>query len=138
MDHHRREEVFDMKRLIGLALAALLSSGCATTGFLGFLATTKYVDGKVEASAKQARDELQETRADLEQTRKEVERIQQLAGQMEGMQSEVTRMQKATEELKRLVQELESRLAQLPDQTLRQLADLIQAYLSSSPKPPAE
>jgi uncharacterized protein YoxC len=120
-----------MKKLIVLALAAFLATGCATTGFLGFLATTKYVEGKVQASAAEASGALQEIRADLEQTRQKVENIQQLAGQMEGMLSEVSQVEK-------LVHELELRLSQLPEQTLRLLADLIQAHLSSSPKPPAE
>lgn len=120
-----------MKKLIVLALAAFLSTGCATTGFLGFLATTKYVDNKVGAAAAEASSALQETRADLEQTRKEVEGVQQLAGQMEGMLTEVSQVGK-------LVHELELRLSQLPDQTLRLLADLIQTHLSSSPKPSAE
>jgi hypothetical protein len=120
-----------MKKLIVLALAAFLSTGCATTGFLGFLATTKYVDNKVGAAAAEASSALQETRADLEQTRKEVEGVQQLAGQMEGMLTEVSQVGK-------LVHELELRLSQLPDQTLRLLAELIQTHLSSSPKPSAE
>jgi hypothetical protein len=38
----------------------------------------------------------------------------------------------------KLVHELELRLGQLPDQTLRLLADLIQAHLSSQPKVPAQ
>jgi uncharacterized protein YlxW (UPF0749 family) len=132
MAHYRGEEVFFMKRLIVLALAAFFVSGCATTGFLGFLATTKYVNGKVEAATAETRGELQETRADLEQTRKEVERMQQLAGQIEGMQSEVSRVQKTSEELKELVHELELRLVELPDQTLRLLAELIHAHLGVS------
>jgi septal ring factor EnvC (AmiA/AmiB activator) len=127
-----------MKRLIVLALAAFLTTGCATTGFLGFLATTKYVDGKVQAAAAEASSAQQETRADLEQTRKKVEDIEQLAGKMEGMLNEVSQVQKTTEELGRLVHDLELRLGQLPDQTLRLLADLIQARLNSSPKPSAE
>jgi DNA repair exonuclease SbcCD ATPase subunit len=120
-----------MKKLIVVALAAFLSTGCATTGFLGFLATTKYVDSKTVAVAAESSSALQEIRADLEQTRKEVEGIQQLAGQMEGMISEVSQVGK-------LVHELELRLGQLPDQTLRLLADLIQAHLSSQPKVPAQ
>jgi septal ring factor EnvC (AmiA/AmiB activator) len=138
MGHYRGEEVLVMKRLIVLTLAAFILSGCATTGFLGFLATTKYVEAKVEAAAAETRGELEETRADLEQTRKEVQRVQELAGQIEGMQSEVSQMQKTSEEIKELVRELELRLAALPDQTLRILADLIQAHLSASEKPPAE
>jgi len=120
-----------MKRLIVLALAAVLTTGCATTGFLGFLATTKYVDNKVGATAAEASSALEQTRADLEQTRKQVEDMQQLAGKMEGMLAEVSQVEK-------LVHELELKLSQLPDQTLRLLADLIQNHLSSQPKPPAE
>ncbi len=113
-----------MKRLIVLALAAILTTGCATTGFLGFLATTKYVDNKVGAAAAEASSALEQTRADLEQTRKQVEDMQQLAGKMEGILAEV--------------HDLELKLSQLPDQTLRLLADLIQNHLSSQPKPSAE
>jgi septal ring factor EnvC (AmiA/AmiB activator) len=138
MGHHRGEEVSVIKRLIVLALASFLLSGCATTGFLGFLATTKYVEGKVQSAATETRSQLAETQADLEQTRKEVQRMQELAGRIEGMQSEVSQMRKTSEELKDLVHELERRLAVLPDQTLRLLADLIQAHLSVSEKLPAE
>ncbi len=127
-----------MKRLIVLALAAILTTGCATTGFLGFLATTKYVDRKVQAEAAEASSALEQTRADLEQTRGKVEDMEQLAGKMEGMLNEVSQVQKSTEELGKLVHELELKMSQLPDQTLRLLSELIQTHLSSSPKPPAE
>ena len=121
-----------MKRLLILApLAWLVLSGCATTGFLGFLATTKYVNGKVEASSSEARSGLEETRTDLEQMRAEVTRFKELTGQVEGLLAEIARTRETTEELRRLTGELESRIKGLPEETLRELAGLIQAYLDS-------
>lgn len=126
-----------MKKLLFLLpITVLLLSACATTGFLGFLATTSYVKGKVAQSTEQTFSQLDKTRADLEKMRADVERFQQLTGQVEGLLSEIARTQKATEELQQLAKEVEMRLAELPAETLQELVNLIQAYLDSKKNSP--
>jgi len=73
----------------------------------------------------------EETRTDLEQMRAEVTRFKELTGQVEGLLAEIARTRETTEELRRLTGELESRIKGLPEETLRELAGLIQAYLDS-------
>jgi len=117
-----------VKGLLAIALSAvlllLLLSSCATTGFLGFLATTKYVDGRLEQSAAAAGARLDQTRQELAGVTADMERFKQQAARIETLGEEVERAQA-------LVRELESRLGELPAETLRRLAGLIQEYLDS-------
>ena len=46
------------KAIILVPLIFLLLSSCATTGFLGFLATTKYVENKLEAQKAELEEDI--------------------------------------------------------------------------------
>ena len=59
------------KSMLLIPLVILLLSSCATTGFLGFLATTKYVENK-----------LDEQREELEA---EIEAVEELGAELEEM-----------------------------------------------------
>jgi len=63
------------KAIILIPLIILLLSGCAHTGFLGFLATTKYVENKME-----------EQKAELEE---DIEAVEELGQELEDMMGKV-------------------------------------------------
>ena len=126
-----------MKRLITflcISLALLFFfSGCTTTGFLGFLATTDSVDSRMAEQDAMVRAELEKQRADLAQAQKEIRDMQELRDQAAKAVVQTEQSQKSVEELKALIAELEARLITMPEQTLRRLIDLLQASL-----PPVE
>ncbi len=59
------EEIIVKKTLMLVIVAALALSGCATSGFLGFLATTQYVDLKAKTSQDQQAAEIAALKAQL-------------------------------------------------------------------------
>jgi hypothetical protein len=59
------------KTILLIPLVILFFSSCATTGFLGFLATTKYVENKLE----EQREELQE----------DIQAVEELGAELEEM-----------------------------------------------------
>jgi len=138
-----------MKKLIVPALLACLSlGGCASTGFLGFIATTDYVDRKLAAEEENAAAERQALKAEAERAAKEAQeqaaRAEEAAGEAadqaaqaeEKADNAVTQAADArqtvaeiSDETKAVLEKLEQRLASLPEETLRTLVEIIQASL---------
>jgi len=93
------------------AFAAL--SGCQTmAGWFG-LATEQYVD-----------DKMSEVQTQLDTYSSTADHLEELIGSMEAAV-------KTTEELKNLATVLENRLDNLPEETIKQLVDILQEHLDS-------
>ena len=102
-----------MKRLLVLAVvAALALSGCATSGFLGFLATTQYVDLKAKTIQEQQAAEIAALKAQLAD-------YQSVKDQAKAAVDQANESRKALEDL-------QARIASLPREVIRQIADILQ------------
>jgi uncharacterized membrane protein len=110
---------YGMKRfsLVVLAAVVLLGlSGCFSTGFMGFLATTEQVDKKIaDQEAKVAKD-LEGQKAELAKIQQDIADIQALKQQ--------------AEEMRTLAKDVEERLTTLPKETLQKLVDIVQNALN--------
>jgi membrane protein involved in colicin uptake len=112
-----------MKRILFVVLAAGLllgMSGCFSTGFMGFLATTEMVDKKVAEQQAAVGKDLDAQRAEMEQMKKDLAEVTSLKDQA-----------KATvEEIRALSKKVEGKLVTIPKETLQKLVDILQAALS--------
>jgi hypothetical protein len=95
-----------------VVVAALALSGCATSGFLGFLATTQYVDLKAKTIQDQQAAEIAALKA-------------QLADYQSVKDQAKAAVDQATESRKTL-EDLQARIASLPRDVIRQIADILQ------------
>ncbi len=98
-----------MKKLVVLAaLAALVLTGCASGKFLGFLATTDYVDAKSKTLADQQ------------------------AAEIEKLKSEIAANQGIVDQAKAAIErvaKIEDQITSIPDDVIRQIADILRAAL---------
>ena len=98
-----------MKKLLALIiLVALAFSGCASGKFLGFLATTDYVDARSK------------TLADAQAAQ-----IEQLKSQLAANQALVDQAKTAIDQ----VAKIEDKINSLPEDVIRQIADILRAAL---------
>jgi septal ring factor EnvC (AmiA/AmiB activator) len=112
-----------MKRMTLIVLAALVAlslSGCFSTGFMGFLATTEQVDKKVAAQDEKLAKELVAQKAELAKVQQELADVQTMKEQA----------QAAVDELKATAKKVEERMSTLPKETLMKLVDILQTALS--------
>lgn len=63
------------KAVLLIPIVILLFSGCANTGFLGFLATTKYVENKMEEQQAALEEDIQAMEAMGEKLEKMVDTV---------------------------------------------------------------
>jgi hypothetical protein len=112
-----------MKRLIALTAAAVLAlSGCASGKFLGFLATTDYVDAQAKAvQDKQA--------AEIEALKAQLAEYQSVKQQAQDAVDQVKQTQKTIEDLQALAQRAEARIGSIPKEVIKQIVDILQAAL---------
>jgi outer membrane murein-binding lipoprotein Lpp len=131
-----------MRKLLFLALFAVVAlSGCMSTGFLGFLATTDSVnklmadqqakmDQKIADEDSKVSGELNQQRADVAQISSDLKEFQDIKTQAMTAIDSISTTQKNVEELQALVKQLESRMGTLPDETLQRIIDVLQASLN--------
>lgn len=94
-----------------LLLLVLVLSGCQTmAGWFG-LATEQYVDEK-----------MTEVQTQVDEYVSTADKLEELIGSVENAVQ-------TTEELKQLAVVLEDRLTNLPDETIKQLVEILQAHL---------
>jgi len=111
------------------AFLLLALSGCASTGFLGFLATTKQVDQKLAEQSARVGEELTAEKAELGQLKRELEEIRTLKEQARTAVEQMARTQAAVDELRASGGRVEERLAALPAETLKWMIDILQNAL---------
>lgn len=102
-----------VKKLLMLVIAAALAlSGCATSGFLGFLATTQYVDLKAKTIQDQQAAEIVALKAQLAD-------YQTIKDQAKAAVDQANESRKTLEDL-------QARIASIPKDVIRQIADILQ------------
>ncbi len=112
-----------MKRLIVLTVgAALALSGCASGKFLGFLATTDYVDAQSKATE-------QKQAAEIEQLKAQLAEYQSVKDQAAAAVAQVNQTQKTIEELQAIARQAEQRIGSIPKEVIKQIVDILQAAL---------
>jgi hypothetical protein len=107
-----RKEI-TVKKLVMLVFAAALAlSGCATSGFLGFLATTQYVDLKAKGIQDQQAAEIAALKAQL--------------ADYQSVKDQAKAAVDQANESRKTLEDLEARIASLPKDVIRQIADILQ------------
>ena len=102
-----------MRKLLVLVIAAAIAlSGCATSGFLGFLATTQYVDLKTKTVQDQQAAEIAALKAQLTDYQSVKDQAKAAVDQ--------------ANESRKTLEDLQSRIASLPKEVIRQIADILQ------------
>ena len=112
-----------VKKLLLLAIiAAVALSGCATSGFLGFLATTQYVDLKAKAIQDQQSAEIATLKSQLAD-------YQAIKDQAKEAIDQVNESRKSIEDLQALARRAEARIGSIPKEVIKQIADILQGSL---------
>lgn len=117
----------------GIAIGAIvLLAGCASTKpFLGFIATTGYVEQKMQVQSEANQKSLEKIQNDLESLQGDVNRFEDQTGQIKQIMDELAKTKSQTEQLEKLASSVGDRIASLPRETLLQLAELIQKSLEN-------
>ena len=125
---------FLVSKIAGILIGAVvLLGGCASTKpFLGFLATTGYVDQKMQAQSTANQQSLDKIQADLKSLQDDINKFQDQTGQIKQIADEIAKTRDQTQQLEKLAATVGDRLAGLPRDTLLQLADMIQKDLAQS------
>lgn len=109
-----------MKRVCVLAvIAAIALSGCASGKFLGFLATTDYVDKK---------DKDQD--AEIASLKAQIADYQAVKVQAQAAIDQVNQSQKTIQDLQAQAQKTEARIGSIPREVIKQIVDILQASLN--------
>jgi hypothetical protein len=111
------------KVAILLVAAAVILSGCFSGKFLGFLATSDYVDAKNKALVDDEAKQIADLKAQLADYQKVKEQAQAAVDQ-------VNQNQKTIQDLQALAKKVESRLDQVPKEVIKQLIDALQTALN--------
>jgi cell shape-determining protein MreC len=104
-------------------VAAVALSGCATSGFLGFLATTQYVDTKAKAVQDQ---QAAEAKAVRDQQAAEIAALKAQLADYQSVKDQAKAAVDQANESRKTLEDLEARIASLPKDVIRQIADILQ------------
>lgn len=115
--------------LVGAAALTLLS-GCATQGLFGFIATTQYVEREMQEADERSRNNLRTVNERVSALDEEVDGLKSQSDQVAALISEVEETQAATEELQAMAKQVRTRLDTLPEETIRELARILEEYLA--------
>lgn len=128
------ERSFNIGKFVLAAIGALvLLAGCASTKpFLGFIATTGYVQQKMQVQSEANQKSLDKIDADLQQLQAEVSKFKDQSAQIKQLMDELEKTMSQTKQLEGLAVAVQEKIASLPRDTLLQLAALIQQQLGSS------
>jgi len=109
-----------MKRICVLAvIAAIALSGCASGKFLGFLATTDYVDKQTKEQA-----------AEIASLKSQLADFQSIKAQAQAAIDQVNQSQKTIQDLQALAKRAEARIGSIPQEVIKQIVDILQASLN--------
>ena len=116
-----------MKKMLVLAVIAMVAlAGCASGKFLGFLATTDYVDAKARDQAAVLKDQA----AQIESLKAQLADYQALKSQAQAAIDQMNQSQKTIQDLQTLAQRAEARIISIPKEVIRQIVDILQASLA--------
>ena len=122
-----------MKRIVPLVLVlvvplALTLSGCATLADKVGIANKAYADQKAAEAEEKAAADVQALRTELTD---QLQTLKQDADAVQKALAEVDEVVASTSQLKDLAKAFEQRLTTLPEETLRGIVQILQAYLDS-------
>ena len=105
--------------MIVLAVIAVIGlSGCASGKFLGFLATTDYVDQKAKEQA-----------AEIASLKAQLADYQSIKAQAQAAIDQMNQSQKTIQDLQALAQRAEARINSIPREVIKQIVDILQSSL---------
>ncbi len=107
--------------ILGVSALVVLSGCQSLAGTVG-VATEQYVDDKIAETESRLAAQIDENRSKLEKYETTADKLEELINSVEGAV-------RTTDELKQLAGVLEERLNSLPEETIRQLVDVLQQYL---------
>lgn len=123
--------------IVALVMAVVLValSGCQTmAGWFG-LATEQYVEEQMADVQTQVDSKMGTVQSDVDvklgKVQTQIDEYAMTADQLEGLIGSLEESVRTTEELKQLAVVLEERLVNLPEETIKQLVDILQQYLES-------
>lgn len=122
--------------LAGAGVLVLLAGCASTKPFLGFIATTGYVDQRMQVQSEANQQSLDKIQTDLQTLQAEVSKFGDQTAQINQLMEELAKTKVQTQALEKLAASVGDRIAGLPRETLLQLAALIQQQLGTS-KPAA-
>ena len=106
-----------MKRICVLAVIAITAlSGCASGKFLGFLATTDYVDKQTKEQA-----------AEIASLKVQLADFQSIKVQAQAAIDLVNESQKTIQDLQALAKRAEARIGQIPQEVIKRIINILQA-----------
>ena len=106
-----------MKRICVLAVIAITAlSGCASGKFLGFLATTDYVDRQTKEQA-----------AEIASLKVQLADFQSIKVQAQAAIDLVNETQKTIQDLQALAKRAEARIGQIPQEVIKRIINILQA-----------
>jgi hypothetical protein len=106
-----------MKRICVLAVIAItVLSGCASGKFLGFLATTDYVDKQTKEQA-----------AEIASLKVQLADFQSIKVQAQAAIDLVNESQKTIQDLQALAKRAEARIGQIPQEVIKRIINILQA-----------
>jgi organic hydroperoxide reductase OsmC/OhrA len=109
-----------MKRICVLAVIAMIGlSSCASGKFLGFLATTDYVD-------KQAKEQAVE----IASLKAQLADFQSIKVQAQAAIEQVNQSQKTIADLQALAKRAEARIESIPEEVIKKIVAILQASLN--------
>jgi len=109
-----------MKKTLALAvIAAVALTGCFSGKFLGFLATSDYVDQQMKT-----RD------AEIASLKTQLSENQSLMKQAQAAIDQMNQNTKTIQDLQGIAQRAEARIGQIPHEVIKQIVDILQASLA--------
>jgi organic hydroperoxide reductase OsmC/OhrA len=109
-----------MMKMQMLALIALVAlSGCASGKFLGFLATSDYVDAKAKDQA-----------AEIASLKAQVADYQSFKTQFQTAIDQMNQSQKEIQELQALAHQAEARIGAIPNEVIKKIVDILQSSVN--------
>ena len=107
-------------------LIAIALSGCATTEPIWFIATPGFVEAQIATSENATKLAYENQIAQLQG---EINAQRAVSEELGGLVDVISEIEDSNRQLLGLADELEDRLSSLPQETIRQLVDILENYL---------
>ena len=122
MTEKRKRKLFRNVLIVLTMVAPVAFSGCQSLAGTFGIATEQYVEDKMNEAGSRLSSRIDENQSRLDEYAATADKLEQLI-------SSVENAVRTTDELKQLAVVLEDRLDSLPEETIRQLVEVLQRYL---------
>jgi len=120
-----------VKRMIALLVCAgFVLGGCASGKFLGFLATTDYVDAQAKAVAAQQQATIEQQAAEIQQLKDQVAQFDALKDQAQKAIDQMNQSQQTIAGLQDLAKRAEDRIVAIPKEVIQSMIDALQTIVN--------